>query len=120
MPRFLAVLVLACVSGVARADDEAIVNRLRQKGLVVLPAHDCSLQSIYLARGFDDSDLADLCELRCLKYLILTGPGFTDAGLRRLEGLGKLTGLDFIGCPNITTDGVARLRRTLPNCSIRY
>jgi hypothetical protein len=42
----------------------------------------------------------------------------TDAGLRHLEAFGGLEYLGLRGCPDVTGEGVARLRKALRGCTI--
>jgi len=42
----------------------------------------------------------------------------TDTGLVQLKGMANLEKLMFFGCPGITEQGVANLRKALPKCSI--
>jgi hypothetical protein len=65
-----------------------------------------------------DAGLEELTALRDLARLYLDGTAITDAGLRHLERLGRLTVLDLGRCPNITDEGVARLQKALPKCTI--
>ncbi len=87
-------------------------------------------------------DLGELCELRELKALRLAGTAVTDKnlrtvavatsltwldldqtaitddGLRHLQKLTNLRRLRLSGCRNISPEGVVRLKKALPNCTI--
>jgi internalin A len=65
-----------------------------------------------------DAGLREVGSLSDLKYLFLDGTAVTDATLRRLEGLHGLFSLSLHNCPNVTDEGVARLKKALPNCLI--
>ncbi len=89
-----------------------------------------------------DADLGELCELpglealslndtkvtdkgcpviaglRWLAFLSLNDTAITDEGLRHLESMSNLQYLLLNRCPNITDEGVARLRKVLPRCQI--
>jgi hypothetical protein len=100
------------------------------------------IRCVSLPRTVTDADLGDLCELRRLDRLYLRGKQVTDEGLWTVSNLRGLTSLSLSGtditdkglhyleslsnlkrlvlteCPNITDDGVARLQKALPNCTI--
>jgi hypothetical protein len=97
---------------------------------------------VELASNTTDADLRDLCELHRLVALNLSNTKVTDEGLRVVSGLRKLTVLELQGirftdvgllhletmsnlrrldlrlCPNVTAEGVARLRKALQKCEI--
>jgi hypothetical protein len=52
-----------------------------------------------------------------LEWLGLSGTRVSDAGLAHLSRLGALKMLWVEGTP-VTADGAARLRQSLPNCTI--
>jgi hypothetical protein len=114
------VLLLVCLPGLARAGEKDIVERLKRKGscCAVVSGSTEIYSGLGLMRGYDDSDLTDLCELRGLRNLRLQGPGFTDAGMRQLEGLKDLKSLQVVGCPNVSPASVERLRKVLPSCEL--
>jgi hypothetical protein len=143
MRMMLALAVLLGVAGVGRAGDKEIVNRLQEKGHIRMSVSNRdTTRFLGLDEEFDDKDLGDLCELRDLEALVLIGPGITDASLRHIGGLRGLTHLDLTctavsdaglrhleglrglnklflwGCPTVTDEGVARLQKALPKCSI--
>jgi F-box/leucine-rich repeat protein 14 len=97
MPRFLAVLVLACASGVARADDEAIVKRLKAVGVPVGPFDSEGGLAVILDKNNLDTALPELCELRTLRSVCLNHLGLTDNQLRRVCALG-VKHLHFCDC----------------------
>jgi hypothetical protein len=125
--------------------DTHIADRLSRRGAAVaressLPGRPVRL--VVLPASAGDPDLAELCELRGLEILDLSwtrvtdeglrcvgdlrqlrrlplfNTSVTDAGLRHLEGLGRLEHLDLRGCPNVTAEGVRRLREALPGCEV--
>jgi hypothetical protein len=65
-----------------------------------------------------DVGLAEVGKLHGLEMLRMDATNITDVGLRRLEKLGGLTVLDLRNCPGVTAQGVARLRKALPDCRI--
>jgi hypothetical protein len=114
-------------------------NQLRQvcalQGLTSLYFFDCPitdarmkivarlrrLQSLDLAdSAITDAGLAELTRLSELKWLVVRKASVTDAGLGHLEGLHRLTWLDLRGCTQVTAEGVARLQKSLPECSILH
>ncbi len=90
------------------------------------------------APGTTDAYLGELCELHhlvnlCLsdtqvtdnglqdggrtagsRSLNLSGTAVSDKGLRHLESRSNLHYLDLTDCPNLTDEGVARLKKALP------
>jgi hypothetical protein len=120
MRMVLALMALLSVAGMGRAGEKEIIERLEKKGKC---AHwslggNFPINRLALVDGFDDTDLSELCDLRDLWTVELHGPGFTDAGLRQLEGLDALLKVKLLQCPNVTAAGVARLQKALPNCNI--
>jgi hypothetical protein len=99
MHRCLAVLVLACVSSVARADDEAIVKRLKEAGAVVLSKGPDAGLEVQLDADNLDSALTELCELRSLRQLNLRQTGLTDNHVQQVCALPGVKTLAFLDCP---------------------
>jgi hypothetical protein len=99
------------------------------------------LTMVFLPDTNTDAYLGDLCELRNLDGLDVSGtkitdnglrlvsqlPGLkelrlsrtkiTDKGLRHLESMKGLKELRLFECPDITPEGVARLKKALPGCN---
>jgi hypothetical protein len=65
-----------------------------------------------------DTGLEELAALPDLDTLFVDDTPITDAGLRRVERLRKLKSLVLVGCHGITDEGVARLKKALPDCTI--
>ena len=82
----------------------------------------CELRAVYDLRlaeaRISDKGLRTVSELRELHHLDLCSTGVTDEGLRHLKLLSNLEELDLRDCPDITAEGVARLKKALPNCKI--
>jgi hypothetical protein len=82
----------------------------------------CELRSLQFLALLDtkitDKGLQKVSGLRWLKWLFFAGAAITDDGLHHLESLSNLEYLDLHACPNVTADGVARLRKALPQCNI--
>jgi len=53
-----------------------------------------------------------------IKFLDLRETNISDAGLKELSNLKGLRELILIRCPVITTEGLAELKKALPNCEI--
>ena len=65
-----------------------------------------------------DADVAHLAVLAKLTHLDLGyNPGVTDAGLKHLTGLRRLTGLLLYGT-KVTDDGVAEMKGALPKLMV--
>jgi hypothetical protein len=118
--------------------EKEIKGRIRDAGGVATNSGGI----VEMARTTTDADLDELCQLRSLRFLGLSdtkitdkglqtvsglrwlksldldGTAVTDDGLRLLESLSNLHGLDLRFCPNLTDEGVARLKKALPNCRI--
>jgi hypothetical protein len=103
---------------------------LRSLSFLACPLNEAQLKIVVRARGLHllnlcdtpitDVALAELARLPDLKELILEGATVTDAGLRHLEEMQGLQDLHLLRCPNVTDEGVARLRKVLPNCKVRH
>jgi Leucine Rich repeat len=134
-----AVLVLLFVVGVGQADEKDIIARLENAGGRVCGRPGIAVR---MPKSTTDADLGDLCELRSLvrlglsgtqvtdsglrtvadlrglRALILSGTAVSDKGLRHLESRSNLQSLDLTDCPNVTDEGLARLKKALPHCDI--
>ena len=92
-----AVMLLACLSGAARADEASAVKAVENLGGKV--TRDDKLPG------------------KPVIGVNLAGTGVTDAGLKELKHLKQLTRLD-LGQTKVTDDGVADLQKALPGCRI--
>ncbi|VTS01186.1 leucine-rich repeat domain protein : Putative regulatory subunit (Fragment) OS=Gemmata sp. Wa1-1 PE=4 SV=1: LRR_6: LRR_6: LRR_6 [Gemmata massiliana] len=70
------------------------------------------------AGWFTDRDIKGLVRLQGLERLAIDVTGVTDAGLKELATLKRLTALDLKGFNKLTKPAVAELRAALPNCQI--
>lgn len=66
-----------------------------------------------------DTGLASLKKLTALRGLGLSRTKITNAGLEQLAKFKHLKILDLEGT-QVTEEGVTRLRRSLPDCDIRF
>jgi hypothetical protein len=123
--------------------EEDVLEQIeKNKGLIYHPADGEKYILFELSWETSDSDLTELCELRRLGGLMLSGflisdrglrtvasmkwmwflelsrMNITDEGLQHLESMKNLKCLKLKNCPNITDAGVARLQKALPNCKI--
>jgi internalin A len=90
---------------------DASVKRLtRLRGLMILSLNGTKVTA---------AGLREVAALTKLTSLELDDTAVSDATLRRLEGLDMLFFLSLARCPNITDEGLARLQKALPNCTIR-
>ncbi len=125
--RLSAVLVLLFVVGVGQAGENDIIERLEKAGVWV-SRYEIRGEKDVLAVLFpgpldEKPDLAELCELRRLRFLSLRGMDLTDAEMHRvgsLTGLTELT-LDDTNFPEAGLDELAGLsslcRLHLNGCS---
>ena len=90
-------LLLACLSGAARADEASAVKAVEKLGGKV--TRDDKLPG------------------KPVIGVNLGGTGVTDAGLKELKELKQLTTLGLHDA-KVTADGVADLQRALPGCKI--
>ena len=117
----LSALVLLLAAGPLRADPPDGVERIEKDGGKVRRAGDgpgAPVVVVWMPEGTTDADLAGLCELRSLRALYLGGSHVTDAGLARVAELRGLRELNLLGCPGVTAEGAARLRKALPGCEV--
>ena len=92
-----AVMLLACLSGAARADEASAVKAVEKLGGKV--TRDDKLPG------------------KPVIGVNLAGTKVTDAGLKELKDLKQLTYLQ-LGHTGVTDDGVADLQKALPGCKI--
>jgi hypothetical protein len=142
--RVLSTLVLLLLATAAvHADPPGAEERVKKGGgKVFLQGPGGSAMEFGFSERTTDADLAVLCELRGLqilaldntqvtdeglrtigelrqlRYLVLSSDYITDAGLRHLEAMDTLKKLRLSRCPNVTEEGVDRLRKALPGCYI--
>ncbi|MBI1914365.1 MAG: protein kinase [Planctomycetes bacterium] len=70
---------------------------------------------------FGDVSLTHIGKATNLDRLdLLACPGVTDAGLKRLHGLGKLRSTRLLKLPKVTRQGVEALHKALPGCKIEW
>ena len=147
MPTMLvgAVMLLACLSGAAWADEASAVKAVEKLGGKVtrddkLPGKpvigvnlagtkvtDAGLKELadlkqLTTLGLDstqvtDAGLKELTHLKQLTLLDLNHTKVTDAGLKELKDLKQLTRLNLADT-KVTDDGVAELQKALPGCKI--
>jgi hypothetical protein len=122
--------------------EKDILKRIEEGGGGVERQPDGAALCVWPPSTSTDTDLGDLCELRrltglglggtqitdkglrtvgslrWLERLSLTATTVTDEGIRHLESMSNLRELHLRQCPNITDEGVARLQKTLPKCTI--
>src|SRR2546429_655862 len=141
-----AVMLLACLSGAARADEASAVKAVEKLGGKVtrddkLPGKPVigvnlagtkvtdgdlkelkdlkQLTTLYLnMTGVTDAGLQELQHLKQLTSLSLWHTSVTDAGLKELKDLKQLTSLNLLVTEQVTDDGVADLQKALPGCKI--
>src|SRR5436190_11057360 len=108
-----AVMLLACLSGAARADEASAVKAVEKLGGKVtrddkLPGKPVIGVSFF-GTQVTDAGLKELKDLTQLKELSLYGPQVTDAGLKELKDLKQLTTLDLSGT-QVTDVGLKELK----------
>ena len=116
-----AVMLLACLSGAAWADEASAVKAVEKLGGKVtrddkLPGKPVIGVNLP-ATKVTDAGLKELKDLKQLTTLDLFFTGVTDAGLKELKELKQLTTL-YLGHTLVTADGVADLQKALPGCKI--
>src|SRR5262245_21299995 len=111
--RLLAALLVLAASGAARAGEQEIVDRLKKAGVSVrrewVDGERDVLFVQFEGKRHTDEDLADLCELRSLRRLVLNETGVTDAGLRTGGGRTRLRSL-YLRDTRATEAGLKDLR----------
>ena len=117
-----AVMLLACLSGAARADEASAVKAVEKLGGKVtrddkLPGKPVTGVSLFTT-AVTDAGLKELKDLKQLTTLDLDGTKVTDAGLKELKDLKQLTSLNLMNTEQVTDDGVADLQKALPGCKI--
>ena len=140
-----AVMLLACLSGAARADEASAVKAVGNLGGKVtrddkLPGKPVIAVNLYDTK-VKDAGLKELKHLKQLTSLNLHGAHVTDAGLKELKELKQLTSLDLdhtkvtdaglkelkdlkqltslgLSRTKVTDAGVEELRAALPHCKI--
>jgi hypothetical protein len=99
MRKMLALVTLLGVAGVGRAGDKEIVKRLEAAGVLVQPHDSKGGLLVSLEAHNLDAALAELCELRGLRWVFLYHPGLTDNQLQQVCALPGLRALSFNDCP---------------------
>jgi hypothetical protein len=113
MKKLASVLVMLAVVGVGRADDEKVRRSLGEKGIEVWTlatvgnVEDYGI-SVRFAAHHGDPSLTELCELRRLQWLDLSGSRVTDAGMGTVGGLNGLRTLE-LNSTRVTAAGDACL-----------
>ena len=118
-----AVMLLACLSVAARADEASAVKAVEKLGGKVTrddklpgkPVIGVNLGGLVPGK-VTDAGLKELKDLTQLKELVLNGQ-VTDAGLKELKDLKQLTWL-YLGGSKVTDAGVKELQAALPKCKI--
>ena len=117
-----AVMLLACLSGAAPADEASAVKAVEKLGGRVtrddkLPGKP--VIGVNLAgTNVTDAGLKELKDFKQLTSLDVSwSKQVTDAGLKELKDLKQLTRLNLADT-KVTDDGVAELQKALPGCKI--
>lgn len=121
--------------------EKDILKRIADTGGGAACSDDGTLV-VLMPANTSDADLRDLCELRnlwaltlwdtkvthrglrtaaglpTLKHLHIGGASITDEGLLALESASGLESLSLQNCPNVSEEGIARLRKALLRCKI--
>ena len=95
------VMLLACLSGAARADEASAVK---------------AVEAITKLGGKVTRD--DKLPGKPVTWVNFYGTQVTDAGLKELKDLKQLTSLYLPNTDQVTDDGVADLQKALPGCKI--
>ena len=142
-----AVMLLACLSDAARADEASAVkavenlggkvtrdDKLPGKPVIGVHLHEIGVTDAALKELADlkqlttlsltvtrvtDAGLKELKHLKQLTTLNLSRTRVTDAGLKELADLKQLTTLNLEGT-KVTADGMADLQKALPGCKITH
>src|SRR5438270_804408 len=116
-----AVMLLACLSGAARADEASAVKAVENLGGKVTRDDKLPGKPVigvhFHEIGVTDAALKELADLKQLTSLYLGSTQVTDAGLKELKDLKQLTRLNLADT-KVTDDGVAELQKALPGCKI--
>jgi len=80
-----------------------------------------SLKMLGIAKTktFTDAGLSHLSQLKKLTYLCLIDNAITDDGLKHLSNLPMLNDLEMVGT-KVTKTGIAKFKKTHPNCRVIY
>ena len=116
-----AVMLLACLSGAARADEASAVKAVENLGGKVtrddkLPGKPVIEVNLAFAH-VTDAGLKELKHLKQLTSLALYNSQVTDEGLKELKDLKQLTTLG-LDSTKVTDAGVKELQEALPKCKI--
>lgn len=95
--------------------------RLTEKHVAAIAGHK-KLHRLH-SLGIDDSTVAGLANMESLTFLGFENSQLTDKGLQELKNFKGLktttaTPVISVGGSKVTADGVADLRKALPNCRI--
>jgi hypothetical protein len=83
-------------------------------------ARIASLETLDLrATQITDAGLAKLQTLPKLKELLVNGTAITDKGLVHLHPVKSLRIFNVFNCKGVTADGIAGLKKALPECEVR-
>src|SRR5947209_6639917 len=108
-----AVMLLACLSGAAQADEASAVKAVENRGGKVtrddkLPGKPVIAVNL-AGTQVTDAGLKELKDLKQLTTLSLWGTKVTDAGLKELKDLKQLTTLNLFGT-KVTGEGLKELK----------
>jgi hypothetical protein len=70
--------------------------------------------------GLTDAAFAPIAAMKQLRVLRLVKTAITNPTLARFIELRKLETLELTGCPNLTPDGIALIRKALPKCNVAF
>ncbi len=79
-----------------------------------------SLNKLYMsdAHTFTDAGLKQVAKLQKLTELAMSLTDITDAGLKELAQMKQLTRLNVVACEKVTKSAIAELQKALPKCNI--
>jgi hypothetical protein len=102
MKKLAALLVALLVVGVGRTGEKDLLERLKKAEASAFTAPEQDGEEalgVQLDPQSIDVVLPELCELRCLRLLILKCPNLTDAQMQTACDLTSMSGLQLDGCP---------------------
>lgn len=99
--------------------DKKSGGMISDKGMEAIARID-SLETLDLrATQITDAGLASLQKLPRLKELLVNGTAISDQGLVHLHAIKSLRVVNVFNCKGVTPQGIAALKKALPDCEVR-